>query len=128
MIPIFSGKGWSGMVSEEAPVICVDDLLLETIGDVLRQVFGENSAKIILRNMKKSYSLKWEEIPKRAQVFSDALRNLLGSGGVIIEDLILETLYSKLELKFEWKKGYRFSDYIKELRNGKFDRKRNLHK
>jgi len=104
------------MVSEEVPVTCVDDLLLETIGDVLRQVFGENSAKIILRNMKKSHSLKWEEIPKRAQVFSDALRNLLGSGGVIIEDLVLETLYSKLELKFEWKKGYGFSDYIRELR------------
>jgi len=105
------------MVSEEVPVTCVDDLLLETIGDVLKQVFGENAAKIMLQNVKKDYSLKLEEIPKRAQVFSDALRNILGSGGVIIEDLILETLYSKLELEFKWKKGYTFSDYIKELRN-----------
>ena len=105
------------MVSEEELLTCVDGLLLETIGDVLRQVFGENSAKILLRHVKKSSSLKWEEIPKRAQVFSDALRNILGSGGVIIEDLILETLYSKLELEFKWKKGYRFSDYIKELRS-----------
>jgi len=106
------------MASEEDPLICVDDLLLEIIDDVLKQVFGKTSAKIILRNAKKSYSLKWEEIPKRVQVFSDALRNILGSsGGVIIEDLILETLYSKLDLEFEWKKGYRFSDYIKELRS-----------
>ena len=105
------------MVSEKVSLTCVDDLLLETIGDVLKQVFGENSAKILLRHVKKSYSLKWEEIPKRAQVFSDALRNILGQGGVIIEDLILETLYSKLELEFKWKKGYGFSDYIKELRS-----------
>jgi len=104
------------MASEEDPLTRVDGLLLETIGDVLKQVFGENSAKILLRHVKKS-SLKWEEIPKRAQVFSDALRNILGQGGVIIEDLILETLYSKLELEFKWKKGYGFSDYIKELRS-----------
>jgi len=106
------------MVSEEVSLTCVDGLLLETIGDVLKQVFGKSSAKVLLRHMKKSYSLNWEEIPKRAQVFADALRNILGSsGGVIIEDLILETLYSKLELEFKWKKGYGFSDYVKELRS-----------
>ncbi len=65
--------------------------------------------------MKKSYSLKWEEIPKRGQVFADALRQILGSSGaVIIEDLILENFYAKLGLEFKWKKSYRFSDYVRE--------------
>jgi hypothetical protein len=104
------------MVSEEDYLPYVDDLLLETIGDILKQVFGENAAKTILRHMKKSSSLKWEEIPGRIEVFAESLQKILGQGAFIIEDLILETLYPKLEFEFEWKKGYRFSDYIEELR------------
>jgi hypothetical protein len=34
----------------------------------------------------------------------------------VIEKMILENLYSKLELKFEEKEGYKFSDYVKELK------------
>ncbi len=34
----------------------------------------------------------------------------------MIEILILKNLYHKLELKFENKKGYEFSDYINELK------------
>ncbi len=109
------------MVSEKSSLSCLhgrslDDLLLETIGDVLKQVFGEKPAKIILRNIKKGYSLRWEEIPTKAQVFAGALQKILGSSGaVIIEDLIVEILYSKLKLEFKWKKGYGFSDYVREL-------------
>jgi len=91
-----------------------DDLLLETMDDVLKQVFGEEPAKVILKHIKKRYSLE-EEIPERVDVFSDALCKILGSGSVLIENLILKSLYSKLELKFEEKEGYEFSDYIKEL-------------
>jgi hypothetical protein len=35
--------------------------------------------------------------------------------------LILKSLYRKLGLEFEVKKGYEFSDYIKELRK-RFER------
>jgi len=91
----------------------LDDLLLETIDDVLRQVFGE---KIIIGSMNKGYSLEWEEIPKKLEVFADALEKTLGSGAVIIEDLILESLHSRLGLELIWRKGYGFSDYIRELR------------
>jgi hypothetical protein len=115
-VPISLLKRWSEMVSEEDYLACIDDLFLETIGDVLNQVFGENSAKTILRHVKKSSSLKWEEIPRRIEVFADALQKTLGIGAVIIEDLILETLYPKLGLEFRWKKGYGFWDYIEELR------------
>ncbi len=101
---------WSGMRS-------FDDLLLETIGDVLKQVFGEESAKIILQHVEKTDCLKWEEIPKSAEIFADALRKVLGAGSVPVENLILKSLYSKLELKFEENEGYGFSDYIKRLRS-----------
>lgn len=110
------------MVSEEGSLSCLrvrsfDDLLLETIDEVLKEVFGDESAKIILQHVKKSGSLKWEENPKSAEVFVDALRKILGAGSVPVENLILKSLYSKLELKFEKKEGYRFPDYAKELRS-----------
>jgi len=101
------------MVSEEDCESHFEDLLLETIGDVLNQVFGENSAKTILRYVKKSSS-SFDR--SRIEIFAVALQKILGQGAVIIEDLILETLYPKLGLEFKWKKGYTFSDYIEELR------------
>ena len=110
------------MVSEAVSLTCscmrsFDDLLLETIDNVLKQVFGEESAKIILQHVKKTDCLKWEEIPKHAEIFADALRKILGAGSVPVENLILKSLYSKLELKFDEKEGYGFSDYIKRLRS-----------
>ncbi|MFQ6095521.1 MAG: hypothetical protein ACE5NN_05210 [Candidatus Bathyarchaeia archaeon] len=90
-----------------------DDLFLETIEDILKWVLGEAPAKIVLQRMKKVGSLK----SKRVEVLEDALQKILGQGaGLIIEDLILRSLYSRLELKFERIQGYTFSDYVKELR------------
>jgi len=80
-----------------------DDLLLETIDDVLKQVFGKKPAKIIIQSMKKNYFLEWEEIPSKVEVFADALGKILGLGA-IIEDLILESLHSNLGLELKWRK------------------------
>lgn len=82
----------------------------------MKQVFGEEPANVVLQHAKRSYSLKGEKTPKRVEVFADELPKMLGSGAVLIENLALKSLYSKLELKFKEKKGYRFPDYIKELR------------
>ncbi|MCK5625890.1 hypothetical protein KAI11_03450 [Candidatus Bathyarchaeota archaeon] len=48
----------------------------------------------------------------------ETLRDTLGENSIkktICEDLFLETIYSKLDLCVEWKKGYKFLDYIEEL-------------
>lgn len=113
------------MVSEESLLTrlrarSLDDLLLETINDVLKQVFGEESAKIILQYVKSDS--KWEENPADIEVFVDAIRKILGAGTAPLENLILKSLYATLQLKFEEKKGYSFSDYVRDLRNCKFDR------
>ena len=38
------------------------------------------------------------------------------SAARVIEQLILQKLYARIGLNFEEKKGYKFSDYIRELR------------
>ena len=48
----------------------------------------------------------------------ETLRDTLGENSIkkiIFEDLFLETIYSKLDLCVEWKKEYKFLDYIEEL-------------
>lgn len=116
------------MVSEKTPSNSlnresVDNLILETMDSVLRKILGEGSAEIITLYAKKSYSIKGEETLKRVEALAEALRKILGFSSTIIENLILNSLYSKLELKFEDKKNYEFLDYIKDLRNSKFQRK-----
>ena len=59
--------------------------------------------------------MRREEITKKPEIFSAGLVRLLDSGAPLIETLILENLYRKLGLRIEEKKGYEFSDCIKEL-------------
>lgn len=106
----------SGKPMEPVTVNKVDYVLLMVINNILEDIFGKKARALILQAMEKKYSFKWRELPDKVQVFSDALHEMLGKGSVIIEDLIRETVYAKLNVDFKWKEGYRFSDYINELR------------
>ena len=87
-----------------------NDVLVETIDEIIRNVFEDEIAKIIFRYLKTGSPLD-----KKVQIFSDVLPKILGEGHIIIEDLILETLYSKYKLELKWKKDYSFTDYIMDL-------------
>ena len=108
------------MTSEGAFLKSFDDFLLEAIEDVLKQAFGETLAGVILlftlaifKSNREDNSLKLGENP---ELFSDALREVLGAGSIYVEELILKSLYSELGVRFKKKKDYKFSDYIKKLR------------
>ena len=92
------------------------DLLLKVVDETLRQVFRETGTKVIYGFLENKSHLKREEIAEKPEVFSTGMKKLVGSGAPVIENLILKNLYRKLELKFEEKEGYEFSDYIKELK------------
>ena len=94
----------------------LDDLLLETINDILLDIFRNKSLHNMMLVMDEVYSLKWDEIPEKTETFELALQNILRRGHVIIEDLILENLYPKLGVSFQFKSGYNFSDYMEDLK------------
>ena len=94
----------------------LDDLLLEVADEMLKHVFRETGTKVIYDFLENNSHLKREEIAEKPEVFSAGLERLLGSGALVIEKLILKNLYRKLELRFEEKKSYVFSDYVKNLR------------
>jgi hypothetical protein len=60
--------------------------------------------------------LRLEEADDKPEVFSASLEQLMVSAARVIEKAILKKLYSKMGHKFEEKKGYKFPDYIRELR------------
>jgi hypothetical protein len=91
-----------------------DDVVMQTIDEVVRNVFEDKTAETIFRYSGEAGS---ENVDDRVRAFAGSLPKILGTGSVIIEDLILETLYSRLGLELQWKKDYGFTDYVIELKN-----------
>ncbi|RLI43728.1 hypothetical protein DRO64_05265 [Candidatus Bathyarchaeota archaeon] len=91
----------------------LERLIMDTINEVIREVFNDEVAKILFDNFfEKNSSVSFD---KKLRAFEDSLPRILGSGAIIIEDLILETLYSRLGVKFE-REDKSFTDSIMELR------------
>ena len=93
----------------------LDDLLLKSINETLRNTLGEDSKEIIHQHIMRNNTVEWNEIPQNIKIFFSNLYTLFGSKHFIIENLILENIYPKLGFVFEWKQDYTFLDYMKEL-------------
>ena len=97
-------------------LVRLDDLLLNAVDETLKQVFKEAGVKVIYGFIENKCHLKRDEIAEKTEAFSAGLDRLLGSAAPVMEKLILQKLYDKLELRFVEKEGYEFSDYVRELR------------
>jgi len=63
----------------------VDDLLLNIIDDTLKHVFKEAGTNVIYGYLGNKCHLNRDEIAEKPEVFSTGLKNLLGSGELLIE-------------------------------------------
>jgi hypothetical protein len=102
-------------VSRENPCTNRNEVILKTVRDIFLNVFGEKSFRKMVQAMRENYALDWEDIPEKSHVFSSALKDILGHGSIIIEDLIVENLYTSFGKELMWKKEFSFSDYITQL-------------
>ena len=105
-----------GHEKHEKEARSVDDLLLDAVDETLRHIFKEEGANVIFHYLENKCHLDRRRIAEEPEDFSAGLERFLGSAAPVMEKIILKNLYSKLELKFEEKKGYGFSDCIKELK------------
>jgi len=92
-----------------------DGFVVKTIKVVLKEVLGEKAFRKMIRVMRENYSLELDDLPEKTEAFSWVLREILGEGSTIIEDLIVENLYTSLGLVLTWKRDFSLSDYIAEL-------------
>jgi hypothetical protein len=91
-------------------------LLLGAVDEELKRVFREEGVAVIYSFVESMYELKRELIAEKPEVFSAGLQRLLVSAAPVMEKLILQKLYDRLGLRFVERKGYEFSDYVRELR------------
>ncbi len=92
------------------------EVLLCAVNETIRHIFKEDGAKVIFDFLDKAYNLKFEEIVEKPEVFAAGFERLTVSASLLMERMILENAYSKLNLNFEVKDGYKFADYVQELR------------
>ncbi|UCG36465.1 MAG: hypothetical protein JSV64_07635 [Candidatus Bathyarchaeota archaeon] len=93
-----------------------DESLEKTIDLQLRNIFGEAGTIVIYNYLRSALSLPREEIPRKLEVFAEGLDKFLNSGARVVEKVILDGLYSDFGQELRFKEGYRFIDYVKELK------------
>ncbi|MDH7477812.1 MAG: hypothetical protein QHH17_05470 [Candidatus Bathyarchaeota archaeon] len=88
-------------------------ILLEAVEEGLLTL-GESGREAVYFHLQNLYGVKKEEIPVKLEEFADGLRKIFGLGAAVIEKAIIKSLYNKIGMKHEEKKGYSFLAYIKE--------------
>lgn len=95
----------------------VDKMISGVVREVMLSIFGKKGFEGVMRVMREKYNLDIDEVSNKPHIFSEALHEIIGVGSVIIEDLIIENLYMRAGLEILWKKGYKFSDYINDVKS-----------
>jgi hypothetical protein len=71
-----------------------DKIIFEIIDRVLTHVFGAEATSLIYAHLERRYSLSRSEIAAKIDVFARALEEFLSSGAYVVENKILEDVYS----------------------------------
>jgi len=96
-----------------------EDKISRIIDKVLRQVFGEEAARLIYRYLEKNYCLRRDEVAERIEVFAAGLEEFLRSGAYVIERKILEDIYSDYGLlrRLELERVQEESDFVSQVKS-----------
>jgi len=92
----------------------LDKILEEAIEEGLN-VLGSSGKQMLFFHLEKNYRLKKQEITRKPEAFAVAIEEIFGAGASVLEKIIVKNVYSKLGLKYQEKKMYRFSDYLKGI-------------
>ena len=96
-------------------------LLLESIDEGLKDIFGETATEIIYDYLKDKYSLKREEISEKLEVFIEGLEAFFSSSAAcVVKKNVLKNFYSTFGLQYQNEEGHSFIDHVTKLRGSEF--------
>ena len=75
-----------------------DEMLTESINEVLKEMLGKKGAKAIYYFAEKGYGITRNELSKDVQKFQALLNDLFKVGSVLLEQKIMEKIYSKVRV------------------------------
>ena len=95
-----------------------DDKISKVIDRVLRQVFGEEATTLIYRHLENKYAVKQDETAKKIDVFAEGLEEFLRSGAYVVEQKILEDIYSNCGLlrRLELERSHDECDFVGQIK------------
>lgn len=101
----------------EAPVrylesYTLEDLLVESIDEVLRDLLGTKVREAIYDYLERNYQIARDLIPRNLVTFFTVLDQICGKSSRIIGKAIASRLFAKLGWKFTEVKGFEFVDYL----------------
>jgi hypothetical protein len=94
----------------------LNDLLLESIDDVLDNLLRRKTREAIYDYLARNYSVARDEIPGNMDKFFQLTEEAFGKGNRTIARCIVKRLFEKLEWKFENIQGFDFYDYLEFAR------------
>ncbi len=94
-----------------------NDVLQMTIKETLLEIFGAKSTKTIFKTMEKVHSIRLDDVSSKSHTFDVALKDILGTGHQIVEDMILENLFDRTGKVFEYRENFSFSDYVNSIKD-----------
>ena len=103
-----------------------EKLFMEAVDESLKSL-GESVRQMIFFHLEKSYSIKRHDIPKKPEAFAEGLEKIFGVGALVLEKIIVKTLYSKLGLEYEDKKDFVFIDYLRNFITTKEEQNKSEH-
>jgi len=74
-------------------------LLFESIDEALSSL-GDSIKQATNLYLEQSFGIRKDDIPYRISAFAQALENIFGAGGELVETLILKKLYEKIDEVF----------------------------
>jgi hypothetical protein len=95
-----------------------EDRVAKIVDKVLRQVFGEEAARLIYGYLERSCSLRQDEIGDKIDVFAKGLEEFLRSGAYVVERKILEDIYSSYGLlrRLELERMQEECDFVSQVK------------
>jgi len=95
-----------------------EDKISKIIDRVLRQIFGEEALLLIYKYLESKYSLKQGELSDKIDVFTKGLEEFLSSGAYVIEQKILEDIYSSYGLlrRLELERTKEECDFVSQVK------------
>lgn len=90
-----------------------EKLLLEAVDESL-STLGESSRQAIYFHLEKSFNISKEDIPRKIEVFAEAIEKVFGLGADFLEILIMKRLHEKVggNLNIHHTTDFAFADYM----------------
>jgi len=103
-----------------------EKLFMEAVDEGLTSL-GESCRHMVFFYLENTYSIKRQDIPKKPKAFAEGLEKIFGEGALVIEKIIVKTLYSKLGLQYKDKEAFVFMDYLRDFITVKGDQDKSEH-